>query len=118
MSLRPLVLSNPRILALLVATCTEDLAYGVPVSPWTPDGAPVGPWTWTPEIVGPVLRQVVHLLGPQARWWSNCVVPDQCFDTGAFHSVGFWSVTDHTLDRALIGIGEQATVTFLAFAED
>ncbi|TDB95485.1 hypothetical protein [Actinomadura sp. 7K534] len=116
-SLRLLTFSDDQILALLTAACTEDLAYEDQVGPWAPDGTSVGPWT--PDIVRPILQQVAHLLGPQNRWWSNCVFPNWCFDTGDFYDgVERWPVTDHTFDRALIGIGDQATVTFLAFAED
>ncbi|MES9602379.1 MULTISPECIES: hypothetical protein [Actinomadura] len=106
-SLQLLTFSDDQIMALLVTACTEDLAYRGQAGPWTPD------------IVRPILQQVAYLLGPQTRWWSNCVFPAWCFDTGNFHDGVSWSpVTDHTFDRALIGIGDQATVTFLAFADD
>ncbi|QKW37650.1 hypothetical protein HUT06_29580 [Actinomadura sp. NAK00032] len=104
--LEPLVHSDDQILALLVAACTEDLAYAVQVGPWTSDAAQ------------PLLRQAMHLLG-RADWWSNCTLPSSCFDDGDFFDgVERDPVTDHTFDSALIGIGEQATITFLAFAED
>ncbi|MGI5417550.1 hypothetical protein [Actinomadura luteofluorescens] len=115
--LRLLTFSDDQVLALLVAACTEDLAYEGSIGPWASDGTPVGPWA--PEIVRPILRQVARLLGPQTRWWSNCTFPEWCFDTGDFHDgVSRWPVTDHTFDRALVGIGDQATFTVLAFAED
>ena len=70
-------------------------------------------------------KSSVRSCGKSCTCWGHrpgggptALSPTSAYDTGAFHSVGFWSVTDHTLDRALIGIGEQATVTFLAFAED
>ncbi|MFV2172159.1 hypothetical protein ACFHW2_07060 [Actinomadura sp. LOL_016] len=103
--LRPVSVTNERMLAFLVTLCTEDRAHGAPFGPWTPDRA------------RDALRRVVDVLGPETRWWSNVTYPDRAWASGDF-SDAFSSnpVTGYTLDCAVIGIGRNTTLTLLAFA--
>ncbi|QFG22007.1 hypothetical protein [Actinomadura sp. WMMB 499] len=105
-ALAPVAVTGERMLPLLVRLCTEDLAYGVPFDPWTPDRA------------RDVLGRVVDALGPETRWWSNVSYPDRAWASGDY-SGDFSSspVTGYTTDCAVVGIGRYATLTMLAFAE-
>ncbi|WP_242910060.1 hypothetical protein [Actinomadura terrae] len=96
-----------QMVPFLVQTCTTDLAHM---------GASRGPWSI--EAAQAVLDRVVQTLGPQTRWWTNVSYSTWCWEHGDF-SDGFSSnpVTGHEFDRAVIGIGADATVTLLAFAD-
>ncbi|MFC4013083.1 hypothetical protein ACFOY2_38060 [Nonomuraea purpurea] len=106
--LKAVTLPADRLLSLLVSTCTQDLAYGSPKGPWDP------------ETARRILEQIVRVLGTQACWWSN---NDFSF-TQAWEADGrpdcyaSTSLTGYAVDRVLIGVGEGAIVTILAFADD
>jgi hypothetical protein len=59
-ALQAVDLPTDRLVALLVNTCTWDLTYSVEAGP-----------VRTAEATS-MLAQLVDLLGPDARRWSNC----------------------------------------------
>ncbi|WP_339156514.1 hypothetical protein [Actinomadura luteofluorescens] len=66
-----------------------------------------------------IAREVVDILGPEVRWWSNVRYPAWAWECGDFED-GFTAnpVTWHTYDCAMIGVGNGVAVTFLAYADD
>ncbi len=106
--LRPVELPEDRLLGLLVATCTLDLAYHVPVGPWDAQQATS------------VLTEVMSALGPEATWWSNCdfSYAGQWDERGFPDAVASNPVTDHTFSHAFVGSGNGIVVTILAVGED
>ncbi|MFF0524085.1 hypothetical protein ACFYTC_35775 [Actinomadura nitritigenes] len=105
-ALAELSVTVAQIVPFLVHTCTTDLAYGATRGPWSIKTAQT------------VLECVVHTLGARTRWWTIVAYPAWCWEHGDF-STGFMSnpVTGHDFDRAVVGIGDNATVTLLAFAD-
>ena len=64
------------------------------------------------------MERLVQLMGPRTRWWSNVGYPDWAWEYGDFSDGQAWNpVTGHTFDRAVIGAGAEATVTFLTVAD-
>ncbi|MVZ99330.1 hypothetical protein F8568_002785 [Actinomadura sp. LD22] len=79
-------------------------------------GSPAGPWT--PQTALPPLERLIFLLQPDARWWTNVEYAAWNWEHGEFHDTfGSSPVTGHMLDCALVGIGHDATVTFLAYSD-
>jgi hypothetical protein len=106
--LRPVDLPADLLLDLLVATCTRDLAY---------DRYPVSPWDRVEA--GHVLGQVMTALGPDACWWSNVDFSyAEKWEDGSPDACASDPLTKHTFSRALVGVGNNMVVTFLAVAED
>ncbi|MFB4303171.1 hypothetical protein [Actinomadura sp. NTSP31] len=92
--------------AFLVHISTQDMAYGGPTGPWTP------------ETARPPSERLVSLLQPDAQWWTNVHYEAWNWEHGEFNDTfGSNPVTGHTLDCALVGIGRDATVTFLAYGD-
>ncbi|MEU6750508.1 hypothetical protein ABZ914_30205 [Spirillospora sp. NPDC046719] len=90
----------------LVHISTQEMAYGSPVGPWTA------------QTALPLLEHLISLLQPDARWWTNVEYTDWNWEHGEFHDTfGSSPVTGHMLDCALVGIGHDATVTFLAYGD-
>ncbi|MEV4320096.1 hypothetical protein [Actinocrispum sp. NPDC049592] len=106
--LRPVELPQDRLLGLLVATCTLDLAYHVPVGPWDAQQATS------------VLTEVMSALGPDATWWSNCDFShaEKWDDRGLPDAVASNPLTHHTFSHAFVGSGNDIVVTILAVGED
>ncbi|TDD81521.1 hypothetical protein [Actinomadura rubrisoli] len=104
--LSPISARAEQILSFLVYMCTTDVAFGANCGPWTP------------SVARPILLEVMNVLQPGMQWWSNVEYPPEAWEGGDF-SDGFSSypVTGHTLDCALVGIGHDATVTFLAYGD-
>ncbi|MFC0543557.1 hypothetical protein [Kutzneria chonburiensis] len=107
-ALLPVDVPTDRLLAFLVNTCTRDLAYGVETGP-----------VRTAEATT-MLARLIDLLGPEARWRSNCDLSyvSQWSETGKPSPLSWNPLTHYTFDRAVIGTGGGITVTFLAVAED
>ncbi|HTI27586.1 MAG TPA: hypothetical protein VL652_41765 [Kutzneria sp.] len=107
-ALLPIDLPADRLLAFLVNICTRDLAYGVETGPIR-----------TAEATT-MLAQLVDVLGPDARWWSNCDLSyvSQWSEHGKPSPLSWNPLTHYTFDRAIVGTGGGGTVTFLAVAED
>jgi len=104
----PIDLPADRLLAFLVNICTRDLAYGVETGPIR-----------TAEATT-MLAQLVDVLGPDARWWSNCDLSyvSRWSEHGKPSPLSWNPLTHYTFDRAIVGTGSGGTVTFLAVAED
>lgn len=105
--LHVLPVTGSQMVPFLVHTCTRNLAF---------EGTPVGPWE--PQAAERVMELLVQLMGPQTRWLSNVGYPDWAWEYGDFSGGQAWSpVTGHTFDRAVIGVGGEATVTLLTVAD-
>jgi hypothetical protein len=106
-ALYELPVSAAQMVPFLVDTCTTDLAYS---------GVSRGPWTAQAAVA--VLGRVMEAMGPHAHWWTNVTYSTWCWEHGDFlDSYMSDPVTGHTLDRAVIGVGANATVALLAFAD-
>ena len=105
-ALTELSVTAAQIVPFLVHTCTTDLAHGGTRGPWSIETAQTA------------LQCVVDTLGTKTRWWTNVAYSAWCWGHGDF-SADFMSnpVTGHDFDRAVVGIGDSATVTLLAFAD-
>ncbi|MEU8347041.1 hypothetical protein AB0C74_35535 [Spirillospora sp. NPDC048832] len=91
-------------LALILAT---DFVYLGSAGPLGEDEAKV------------IASDVVDILGPSVRWWSNVDFPTWSWEYGDFSGDFTASpLTGHTYDCAMVGIGEGVAVIFLSYVDD
>ncbi|MGI5164395.1 hypothetical protein ACQEU3_08580 [Spirillospora sp. CA-253888] len=105
--LRPLAVAPEQIAGLMAAVCCTDLAYR-----WLSR-------SWPIEEAASAWRSALELLGDQARWWTNAGFRGETSAAALHEGLPSWDpVTTFVFDLAFVGIGADATVTVVSFADD
>ncbi|MFI0411133.1 hypothetical protein [Actinomadura sp. 3N508] len=107
-ALQPVQVTESQMSSFLAYLCTRELSYHAKCGPWGLEAART--------VVGSVIDQLL----PGVQWWSNVEYSAQAWEEGDFLYESFLRapVTGHVFDCAVVGIGSEATVVFLSYAND